>query len=229
MLVHIKWLFRLCICGALIGCGTLHSARPLDKGEHQVGATLGGPMVQFGGAYIPLPNIVVQGRSGISPVLDRPFDVDYGINLTGFAFGVMGIHGGVNWQLVHQDKAIPALTLSNRLWVQNNLLDVSKDWSKRTIWAADQIEFTLSYKFGKHLLYFGMAEYIDFRQPDLLLSPFIGTDLAASERLGIQVEVRYFAANQTPPVDTVTWLGPGSGAVGLVLGFRYLARKGGAE
>lgn len=221
--------FRALVCVLLFGCGTIHSARPLDKGAHQIGATLGGPMVEFGGAYIPLPNIILQGRSGLSPILDRPFDVDYGLNLTGFAFGVMGIHGGVNWQLVHQNKAIPALTVSNRLWIQNNYLDVSKEWSKRSIWAANQIEFTLSYKFGDHLLYFGLAEYIDFNQPDLLLSPFLGTDLAASKRLGIQIEIRYFAANQTPPVDTVTWLGPGTGAIGLVLGFRYLAHKGGAQ
>ena len=217
-------LFRALTVGLLslvVGCGTLHSARPLDKGKHQFGATLGGPMVQFGGAYIPLPNVVVQGRSGLPSLVERPFDVDYGLNLTGLAFGIVGVHAGANWQLVEQANGVPALTLSNRLWLQSNVLDLSKPFSRRTAWAADQLELTFSYKFGKHLLYFGASEYLDFSNPDLLFTPFIGTDFQLGKRFGLQVEFRYFAANKSQPVKTVTWLSPGTGGIGLILGFRY--------
>ena len=182
-------------------------------------------MVEFAGAYIPLPNLTVEGRSGLKPLLDRPFDVNYGVNLTGFAFGVMGIHGGVSWQLVEQSKAVPAFTVGNRLWLNHNFLDVSKRSEIRRLWLVDQLELTFSYKLGEHLIYFGLAEYLDFSAPDLLLTPFVGTELRASERVAVQLEIRYFAMNKRQQVQTLTWLSPGTGALGLNIGFRFDLKK----
>ena len=51
-----------------MGCGTMNGARPLDKDHHAVGVTFGGPMVFAFGTNIPLPNLVIEGRSGLSPL-----------------------------------------------------------------------------------------------------------------------------------------------------------------
>ena len=211
---------------AVAGCGTMHSARPLDAGEHAMGVTLGGPMVQFSGAYIPLPNLNLEGKSGLKPLLDRPLDVNYGMNLTGLAFGIVGLHGGLSWQLVEENKVIPAITVGNRLWVNNNFLDLSKEWGDRRVWVVDQLEFTFSYALGRHLVYFGLAQYLDFAQPDLLLTPFVGTEIQASKRLALQIEIRHFALNKQQSVQALTWLSPGTGALGLNLGFKYALKKG---
>ena len=61
----------------LSGCATLSSARPLAPGEHEVGVTIGGPVLLFGGAPVPLPNTVVQGRSGVAELGGRPLDIFY--------------------------------------------------------------------------------------------------------------------------------------------------------
>jgi hypothetical protein len=206
---------------AFTGCGTMNSARPLSPGEHALGVTLGGPMVEFSGAYIPLPNLIVEGRSGLNPLAGRPLDLNYGLNLTGMAFGVVGLHGGASWQLVEQDGFVPAVTLSDRLWLYNNYLDLRKDASQRRLWAVDQIEFTGSYAVGRSLVYFGLAEYLDFAMPDLVLTPFLGSEIRPGDRVGLQLELRHYGINQVQPVETVTWLSPGSGAVGVLLGFRY--------
>ena len=199
----------------------MNTARPLAAGEHALGVTLGGPMVEFSGAYIPLPNLVVEGLSGLQPLANRPLDLNYGMNLTGLAFGVVGLHAGSSWQLVEQQGAIPAVVISDRLWLYNNYLDLRKDKSQRRLWAVDQIEVNGSYEVGRSLVYFGFAEYLDFSQPDLIVTPFLGTELRPSAPVGLQIEARYFGANKVKPVDTVTWLSPGPGAFGLLLGFRY--------
>ena len=73
-------------------CGALNTARPLDKGEHRVGVTGGGAVLKALGPPIPLPNLVIEGQSGLSPVQGRPLDVNYGINTTALAFGTVGLH-----------------------------------------------------------------------------------------------------------------------------------------
>ena len=74
--------FGLLMCCA---CGTMNTARPLDKGQTAVGLTLGGPMVEFGGSFVPLPNAVVEGRTGMKPLNGKNWDINYGLNLTALA------------------------------------------------------------------------------------------------------------------------------------------------
>ncbi len=37
------------------GCATMNGARPLEPGQHAVGVTLGGAVLEFAGAPLPLP------------------------------------------------------------------------------------------------------------------------------------------------------------------------------
>ena len=67
--------FGLPLAVGLNGCGTLNNARPLEEGRHQVGLTVGGPMVMLSGAPIPLPNAVVEGRHGVATIAEHPLDI----------------------------------------------------------------------------------------------------------------------------------------------------------
>jgi len=201
----------------LLSCGTMNSARPLEQGEHVVGATFGGAIVDAGFTTIPLPNLVVEGRSGLSPVLERPFDVNYGLNVTGLPFGLIGLHGGVSWLAMEQRGGAPALSLSNRLYLYDNHLDFRK--TDRALWAVDQLELLASWDTRRALLYVGGAEYLDLTNPGLLLSPVAGAELHLGQRWGLQIEGRHYAINQNKePLNTLQWVTWGPGSLGATLG-----------
>ena len=204
----------------LSGCGTMNSARPLSPGEHTVGATFGGAMVAFAGTHIPLPNLVVEGRSGLTTLADRPVDVNYGLNTTGLPFGVVGLHGGASWLAMEQQGGRPALSLSSRLYLYDNHLDRRKDADPRKLWGMEQLEATASWAPGRVLVYAGVSEYLDFSNPGLLLSPFVGTELPIGKRSRLQLELRHFAINQSKTLNTINWLTWGPGAIGLTLGYQ---------
>lgn len=214
---------------ALGGCGTMNTARPLDQGEHAFSLTFGGPLLKFGGAAIPLPNAVVEGRSGLPPVLDRPLDLNYGINLTAATFGVVELHGGASWLLLDEQGARPALSVSDRLFFATNGLDRRKE--EHGVWALDQVELTASWSPGQHLVYAGAAQYTDFSNPRLLLSPFVGTqlDFARPGGFGLQVEARYMGINALQEADTLKWVTFGRGAFAPFLGVSYTLPARGEE
>ncbi|MEL6345307.1 MAG: hypothetical protein AAFV53_19530 [Myxococcota bacterium] len=201
----------------LTGCATLNPARPLNPGEHAVGATLGGPAFAFGGAPLPMPNIVIEGRSGITTISDRPLDVNYGLNLTGTVFGIAGVHGGAAWMLSEQRQGVPAFTISDRQYLYTNVLDPRKE--DRGGLAVNQLELTASWQVQRTLLYAGVAEYLVFSEPSLLLTPFIGAQRAIGASWMLQLEGRHYAINRTENFDSIQWITYGPGALGLNIGF----------
>lgn len=203
--------------GLLTACGVMNGARPQAPGTHAVGLTVGGPMLAAAGLVLPLPNATLEGRSGLPRLLDREVDLNYGVNLTAIAFGQAGVHVGASWLLLDQQGWRPALSVSDRVYFYTNVLDRTK--ATREWWAATQIELTASYALGSHLLYFGAAEALDFRNPGLLLSPFVGLQAATkSDRVRFQLEGRWHAVNALPEAYNIDWISPGRGAIGVNAG-----------
>ncbi len=214
---------RLVILAALAtGCGTLNTARPLAPGEHQVGLTFGGPIVDLG-APIPIPSAVVEGRSGVAVLAERNLDVNYGLNLTALPFGMIGAHAGVAWLVAKDKGAIPAVSIATRLYLYDNHLDARVDPSLRATWALDQVDLTVSWKPHGQLLYVGVSEYIDFLNPALTLTPFLGAELDPGKPggVGFTVEARYYLLTNEQTVDSVPWVSFGYGSLGFTLGLRY--------
>lgn len=214
------WLLGL---GLTTGCGTLNTARPAEPGEHVVGLSLGGALLDLGAPF-PMPHAVLGVQSGVAQLGPaHPLAVDYGLNLTAAAFGVVGLHGGLSTLLFDEQRARPALSLANRIHLYDNHLDARKPAGERGSLVVDQLELTASYAPGGQLIYAGLAEYLDFGNPDLLLTPFVGTELDPGARGGpaLQLELRYFAANRQQVSGTVPFVAPGSGALGLVLGLHW--------
>ncbi len=210
-------MYVLLMTSLLTACGVMNGARPQAPGTHAAGLTLGGPMLAAAGLVLPLPNAVLEGRSGLPRLLDRELDVNYGVNLSAIAFGQAGVHVGASWLLLEQQGWRPALSVSDRVYLYTNAFDRTK--AQREWWAATQVELTASYALGSHLVYFGAAEALDFRNPRLLLSPFIGLQAApASDRVRFQLEARWHAMNALPEAQNVDWITPGRGAIGLNAG-----------
>lgn len=208
---------------ALAGCGGLNNARPLEQGQHAVGLTLGGPMLEFGGAPVPIPNAMLQGRHGLRPLAERPTDLTYGVNLTAAAFGVAHVQLGAAHLLLPQQGWRPALSVSDRLHFATNLLDTRKELEGRGAWGLNELELTASWAPGGQLVYVGLNDALEFTAPRLLLSPFVGAafDPGDPGGLGVQLEGRWYGANYLPDGQVVRWVGPARGALGATLGFSY--------
>ncbi len=202
--------------GGLAGCGTMNAARPMQPGTHQVGVNFGGPFTTSLGPPIPIPNLVVEGRSGLKPLGPIPVDVNYGMNLTTLAFGVVGIHGGGSVHLLEQNNALPALSVTERVHVYTNKLDGSKPKESRAWWGLNELDLTASWSMGNHLIYTGVTDHIDMADPELLIGPFVGTELRPKGgHFAWQLETRWIGANFSPEVYDVSWLNTGDPGHGL--------------
>lgn len=211
----------------LTGCGTLSTARPLERGQHEVGATVGGGVLDFGGAPLPLPNVVVEGRSGVASLADRPLDLNYGLNLTALPFGILQTHLGAGWLVAKPDGAIPALSWTNRFWMAANLFGApTREVPRVDAWGAWQTQVDVSWDVGPHLVGFGLAQYTEFQEPVLTLTPRVGatfdTDPKRPDGVRLHVDAHWFGANQRRIARPVQFVGGGQGLVGVTLGVSYL-------
>ena len=212
---------------AATGCANMNTARPLDPGDHAFGATFGGPTVLVGDAPVPLPNLILGGRSGLLTLGERNLEVDYGLNLTALAFGITQAHVGASYALLHQSGAVPALTATNRLYLAINPLSLGERTDDAFgFWGADQVELTASWAFKAHLIWVSLAQYFDLGAPDLLLTPAVGYALDVGEPggFGFQVETRWYGLSTAPEVRTIQWwpLGAyGLGSLGFSIGVSY--------
>ena len=204
------------------GCMTMTGARPLEPGEHQVGATLGGPMVNVGGIVTPLPNIVIEGRHGVAKPLDRNLDVNYGLNATALAFGIAQLHVGGSFMVFEAGGF--GLSVTDRVFFASNVISTSdKAPGTRTLWGANQTELTASYMLGQQLVYLSLSEYLDFGAPSLLLTPALGFVFDPGKEGGLMpsLEFRYYAVNRFPEASSADWFPGDRGALGVGLGLGY--------
>ncbi|MBX2801749.1 MAG: hypothetical protein KTR31_28985 [Myxococcales bacterium] len=208
------------LAAGLIGCGTLSGARPLEPGHHEVGVTLGGPLLRFGGP-LPLPNVVVGARSGLGHIADRPFDLGYGMNLTGLPFGIVALHGDLGWLALAQNGAVPALTVRNKLFFTTNLVAGNKaEGVPRGVWAVDQIDLIASWKVGGSVVYGSLGQVFDLGNPQLVLVPGLGASIDPGREGGVtlQPELRWWAINRSSVQRNVQWVPGTPGAIGVHLG-----------
>lgn len=201
------------------GCATLNTARPLEPGQHMVGGTLGGAMIDFGGP-LPLPNVVVEGRHGLPKLADRAFDIGYGLNLTGFAFGLTQGHVGASWLLADQAGPRPAFSLGNRVFFGANVPGTPNRPDPRfQLWGADQLELTASWEAGKALPYVSLSQYFDFQNPELLLTPAAGVQIDPGKPGGflLQAELRWFGVTRRSQAAIPPWIPGTPGALGVTI------------
>ncbi|HAN32330.1 MAG TPA: hypothetical protein DCQ06_12110 [Myxococcales bacterium] len=217
--------FTMCIIlSCQLGCATWKSARPLSPSEHQVNATVFGPVLDLGGAPIPLPTVSLEGRHGLERVLSRELEIHYGMQLTGLAFGIAQMHVGASWLLLRQRGAIPALTLVDRIHFGANLFGrTDKSQSDLQAWGVNETELVASWSLAKqHLIYVSLGQATDFSSPQLVLSPGLGVQLDLGEVGGLllQVEMTWWGANVDKRSTAVRWFS-GQGALGVNVGVGY--------
>lgn len=219
-------LLLLLLCGVgLAGCASLNGARPLEPGKHEIAATIGGAMVYFAGAPVPLPNVIVEGRSGVAKPLNRPLDINYGLNLMPMAFGILQVHLGASWLLAHQNGGIPAVSMTNRIWFAANILGAPyKAEGGVGAWGNHQLEFAVSWEISHQLIYVSLAQYTDFTNPSLTLTPAVGAHFDPGKPGGFKmyVEARWYGLSQKQAAYPFTFFPNALGSLGVSFGFSYV-------
>ena len=214
-------MLRFLPLATLTACATMNGARPLERGQHAFGATVGGGLMNLG-APIPIPNVVLEGRHGLPELAHRPFDLGYGLNATGLPFGLLAGHVGADWLLLPQARAWPALSLTDRVFFATNLLGLgSKIDPELEAWVTDQVEVTASWRVHGQLPYVSLSQYTDPATPALTLTPALGfvLDPKTTDRgLALQTELRWYGMSQPDEADTVTWVPGDLGVLGVTLG-----------
>ncbi len=199
---------------SVVACGTTLTA-PLPRKTTVVTGALGGPMLLFGGAPVPVPLSTVGVAHGVSDTVS----VRGELHPTAAAFGVAGLNLGV---IVHPLAAQRALfTLGCDAYGFDNGRDavlLADPWlaSRATLWSW----FALSG--GAHLPTRVAASSKQLRElsafaPTLFVQPafLVG-------RWELAVELRWYALASCGSCAAPDWVSPADhGALGVVLGASY--------
>jgi hypothetical protein len=194
----------------LAACGHATSVRPTPKDVIQAEAALGGPLVRIAGLTIPTPLSTAGARYGLGDT----YDVAAHLHLTSLSFGVAGVDVGSTWLPVAQNGALPALSLSGRLYGFTNLSDGPRAYLELT--------GSASYLAGEHFLtYLSATGLVQFAGGYPLYSLAVGEEVRLG-RFGLQLELRWYEPNIATRFEVVDWVPLGGlGGLGAVLGVNY--------
>jgi len=194
----------------LVGCGHTTSVRPTPKDVIQAEAAVGGPLVRLAGLILPVP----LSTAGVRYGLGDSYDVAAHLHLTSLSFGVAGVDIGSTWMPVPQNGALPALSLSGRLYGFGNLRNSPRAYLELT--------GSASYLAGEHFLtYLSATGLVQFAGGPPLFALAAGEELRFGQ-LGVQLELRWYEPDISTGYQVVDWVSPGGqGGLGVVLGFNY--------
>lgn len=193
-------------------CASSHFVRPLGKGGAVASASLGGPLVQLGGAVFPTPIVELGGGYGVRD------DVDLFLraNITAAAFGDLHLEPGVAWHPIIRDHGgVPTVTVAGSMHFLTDFRTSAR--------ALPQLSAATAWALGKkrHLLYAGADLAISFEGRGWvpIVGPFIGGELRVGRRVGLSLEAKYLAPNYNTGILAPAWVAPGGyGYLSILLG-----------
>lgn len=214
----------LALASLVPGCAMHHLARTVGEGNGEVRASAGGPFFSNLGAPIPLPNVVVSGRYGLTD----GFDLDGGLSLTGLAYGVVGLQLGAVGQLVRERNGF-AMSLAGRGHVLIGTRGPDLRFFPELGVHLEGVPAPWLVVFGglSALAQFGPPE----GKPPVFAYPYAGAEILfggsdeAGHPYGIGLELGWISPWEDS-TSVVAWE-PGLGAIVAQLGFR--ARFGGLD
>jgi hypothetical protein len=200
-------------------CTPTRMVKPLEKWEKAVGATLGGPLVKFGGAVIPIPFTTISGAYGVNDKLSA-----FGsIHTTALAFGVLQTDAGILYGISKPDKFIPGISVSA---AANATIDTWEGYAK----LLPQIDANAYWTYGKKkrsFFYTGISNWWEpaqFRAHQEIQAHnyFINFQVGhtfAGRKWDFNTEIKYLAPHIERGDIIVEYIGFGTkGATGVYLG-----------
>ena len=219
MCFRIIALFLICF---LISCAPARFVKPLQKKEHAANLSLGGPLIKFGTATIPIPFIMANYGYGIDSTLTGFAS----FNITSALYGNFQMELGASKQVLKQHKYVPALSLTPIA----NIIYKNKDAKK----LYPQLAINAFWEYGKrkNIVYVGMDNWFELaskRQFEIkqknrwIFMPMIGHSVVG-KKWNFNIEAKVIAPNLSNEKLVVDYVTPFNtkGAFGIYLG---LTRK----
>ena len=222
-------MFKIFSIGAmavcLLSCNVTRVVKPLDKGEHQMGASLGGPVIVFAGAPIPMPLTSISYATGI----DTGITFVGGLHTTSLLFGNAEVDLNLGVGVYKSGDERFGVTLTPGV----HLLYGFRGGDLRIY---PQLEAIAWKAYGKreNLLYGGIGTWVELTRVKAYgeiqnheLMPYISLGHQFSrERWNFSIEARYLGPTYSNEDIVVNYFTPlNTGAAGLYFGItRKLTR-----
>jgi hypothetical protein len=201
-----------------MGCNTTRVIKPLDKGEKQVSASIGGPAIIFGGMPIPLPLSSVNYAHG----LDTGITLAVGLHSTSAAFGVLQSDIGLGISAFRSKGDRFGITVTPML---NLMYDFGEDNGR----IYPQLDLMNWWQYGKkpHLFYGGVGTWIELvkakahgqvQENEFMPWVTLGHQFNF-EKWSYLAEVKYLGFQHNTGTVVVDYISPANqGVIGVYLG-----------
>ena len=206
------------ITGLLFSCAPVRNVRPVEKGEWRVSGSLGGPMIHFSGAIIPVPYTSLAAAYGIR----KDLSASIGVHTTALAFGVIQTDISATYAPLKPSRwkpgisVVPVVNIAGDIWQKN-----IRFWPEITANA------WWEYGGRKHYFYTGLSNWFELKnkRPNgeeqashWLITLNAGNYLCFGNWNFCQ-EIRFLAPGMDNRKVVVDYLKPGnSGAIGVYFG-----------
>ena len=201
------------------GCNTVHTARPIGEGNHQVLLSVGGPIAGVGEPSLLVPLTVITYKYGLTDRLDV-----YGgwhVLETFVNNGNLFVDVGASYYLLDQRELFPGVSIAAQASPLVNF---------ESAWAYFDLQVTASWaldpQFERHLIYTGLhngltpfnAGAVDV--PVYTWAPFVGYQARLfDDALGVNAEVKWIRPYQSTDAAVIGYFGPGDlGALAFFVG-----------
>ncbi len=202
----------------IYACSPGRYVKPLEKKQQAVNVSLGGPLIKYGAATIPIPFLTANYGYGIDSTLTA-----FGsANITAALFGNAQVELGVTKQVMKQNKYIPAISISPVL----NIIYKNKDAKK----LYPQLAINAFWEYGKHknLIYAGLDNWFELsskraygiNQPNhWIFMPMIGHSFN-NKKWNFNLEAKIIAPNISNEILVADYVTPFKthGALGVYFG-----------
>jgi len=218
-----KYIFFGAALAFACSCAPARFVEPLAAKQWSVGGNFGGPVIEFGGAPIPVPLTAIEVGYGI----DSTTTVFAGVHTTALLFGNGQLDFGVTRKFINQNGYIPNVSAS----LGGNLV-FSPSERESKFWPVLDVNAYWNYGKRNNYFYVGVNNYFELSktmaldQPQghhVVFSPQIGHIFKATDnRYQFLAEIKFIAPNVSNATAFVPYksLTGSHGATGFFLGFR---------
>lgn len=216
--MHKLLLYALMGAG-LASCAPARFVKPLEEGQHAAALSLGGPLIKFGDATIPMPLVSATYGYGFDSTLTG-FG---GLNLTSAFYGNVQLDLGVTKKLMSQRGAVPALSITPVANIIYRNKDAKKFYPQLDVNAYWEVN-------GKrNLIYAGFSNWFELAGEKAhdkeqgrhwLFSPQVGHTFMRRE-WDLTIEAKVLAPHIAYESNVVEYQSPfgKSGAFGIYIGY----------
>lgn len=211
-----KWWYTL-LTFLLCACSASRLVKPLPEKKLGISCNMGGPLIKFGSATIPIPLSSVSAAYG----LKNHTTVFGSLHTTALLFGVGFIDLGMTRSLVKPKGCIPGFSVSP-------MINLSTDFRKFNSKLWPQLDLNAYWDYGKsknHFFYLGFNNWFELARklPDTeqkqehhwFLSPQIGNTFV-TPKWRYTLEMKWSAANVNSSYNVGNYIGiKEKGALGV--------------